>query len=155
MVLEVLENIHFLPPYKEGMRHHSHLERRLGQAPQGWGPLENRESGLPFDHLKVASSPLCQAPHRSSFQAPFLQWDPLVTGEKGGDRRTVLGTWLADHFHLPRAQDCKSDDHSGSVKFSPSKARASHGSRNRAHLSNEGRDALADTCCGKPWGAAG
>ena len=62
----------------------------------------------------------------------------------------MLGIWLANQLHFPGAQDYKPSDCLGSLKISLGRARASHGSRNPALLSNEGRDAIADTCCGDP-----
>lgn len=73
-----------------------------------------------------------------------------MTGEKGSDRRAVLGIRLANQFHFPGAQDYKPSGCSGSLKISLGRARASRGSRNPALLSKEGKDATADTCCGDP-----
>lgn len=65
-------------------------------------------------------------------QALFFQWDPLVTGEKGGDRRTERGHLLVNQFHIPR--DDESRGRSGSLKIclGRGRARASRGSRNPA-----------------------
>lgn len=147
LALGVLESIPLLTRGTEGQRAWPSGKQGLAGSLREQDLQRTGRLSIPLTMRKSLATRVCAWFHTAVAWWAVSQGSIPPVGssshrrKRGSDKRTVLGTWWLDNlFHSFRAQAGKSNG----------RARAPHGSRNAALLSNEGKD----TCCGSPRGAA-